>query len=148
MAVAFTTPFLLVDDDPTALEVGVKLMARCGFPNMATAPNGAAALSMLRQNDYRAVFSDWIMPEMDGLALLETIRRDGKPGRMPFLMTSIDGRPGRIELARVAGVSAFLLKPFDVTTLKAKITEVLLWPLPESKAGAPLMDCLHLPYET
>lgn len=130
-------PFLLVDDDPIALGVGVNLMSRCGFPNVATAPNGAVALAMLGEKDYRAVFSDWIMPEMDGLALLETVRRDDKLRHMPFLMTSIDGTPGRAELARAAGVSAFLLKPFDGATLRAKITEVLLWPLPESKAGPP-----------
>jgi len=85
---------------------------------------------MLRQRPYRAVLSDWNMPNMDGLALLEAVRRDAALRELPFLMTSIDGSPERADLARRVGVSAFLLKPFDATTLRPKVTEALLCPRP------------------
>ena len=126
----FTDPFLLVDDDSAALDLCARLMQRCGFPQIVTAPDGAAALAMLRQRPYRAVLSDWNMPNMDGLALLEAVRRDAALHELPFLMTSIDGSPERADLARRAGVSAFLLKPFDATTLRPKVTEALLCPRP------------------
>ena len=134
----FTDPFLLVDDDPVALDLCARLMQRCGFPQIVTAPDGAAALAMLRQRPYRAVLSDWNMPNMDGLALLEAVRRDATLRELPFLLTSIDGSPERAGLARQAGVSAFLMKPFDATTLRPKITEVLLCPRPlPTDAGSP-----------
>jgi two-component system, chemotaxis family, chemotaxis protein CheY len=134
----FTDPFLLVDDDPAALDLCAKLMQRCGFPQVATAPDGAVALAMLRQRPYRAVLSDWNMPNMDGLALREAVRGDADLRELPFLLTSIDGSPERADLARQAGVSAFLLKPFDATTLRPKITEVLLCPRPTATdAGSP-----------
>ena len=133
-----TDPFLLVDDDPVALDLCARLMQRCGFPQIVTAPDGAAALAMLRQRPYRAVLSDWNMPNMDGLALLEAVRRDAALRELPFLMTSIDGSPERADLARRAGVSAFLLKPFDATTLRPKVTEALLCPRPTAMdAGSP-----------
>ena len=65
------------------------------------------------------------MPQMSGLELLKLIRSDERFRHTPYLMTSIDGSLERIKIARLAGVSAFLLKPFDSHKLRAKIEEVL-----------------------
>jgi CheY-like chemotaxis protein len=118
-------PVLLVDDEPTALSFCDTLLKRIGFSDIDAAANGVDALQKMMDRKYAVVISDWNMPEMNGLELLRTIRGDDQLKRTPFLMTSVDGGVERARLARQAGVNAFLIKPFDTLTLKAKIFEVL-----------------------
>jgi two-component system chemotaxis response regulator CheY len=134
-------PVLLVDDEPLALTLGTRLLNSVGFTTVDTADNGHAALKLLQANAYKLVISDWNMPEMNGLELLYRMRKHEHLKGMPFLMTSVDGAAERVRLARRVGVDAFLLKPFDALSLRAKILEVLgcipelnrkprLWPVP------------------
>jgi two-component system, chemotaxis family, chemotaxis protein CheY len=118
-------PVLLVDDEPAALELCVKLLKRLGFTDIDTAEDGVAALQKMMDRKYAVVISDWNMPVMNGLDLLRTIRNDDLLRRTPFLMTSVDGGLERARIARQAGVNAFLIKPFDAMTLKAKLHEVI-----------------------
>jgi two-component system chemotaxis response regulator CheY len=127
---------LLVDDETVALDLGTKLLNRIGFSAIDTATSGRAALAQLETNAYRAVISDWNMPEMNGLELLSKIRKDDRWRKTPFLMTSVDGDIERVRVARKFGVDAFLLKPFDAQALRTKMHEVL-GHLPEMKR-APL----------
>jgi two-component system, chemotaxis family, chemotaxis protein CheY len=118
-------PVLVVDDEDLALTIAGKLLKRLGFAAIDTARNGAMARDMIRQTRYGLVVCDWSMPEMSGLDLLRAIRAEERWERLPFLITSIDGSLERIKVARLAGVSAFLLKPFDERKLRAKVEEVL-----------------------
>ena len=123
---------LLVDDEPPALELCAKLLRRIGFSDIDMAEDGAAALKKMASRKYGIVISDWNMPVMNGLELLRTIRADDQLRRTPFLMTSVDVE--RARLARQAGVNAFLIKPFDALTLKAKLHEVMR-PAPVHRAA-------------
>ena len=116
---------LLVDDEPPALELCVKLLKRIGFMDIDTAEDGVAALKKMMDRKYAVVISDWNMPEMNGLELLRTIRSDDQLRRIPFIMTSVDGGLERARIARQAGVNAFLIKPFDALMLRAKLHEVM-----------------------
>jgi two-component system, chemotaxis family, chemotaxis protein CheY len=127
---------LLVDDETVALDLGTKLLDRIGFKTVDIATSGRSALAQMESNTYRAVISDWNMPEMNGLDLLCKIRRDDRLRKTPFLMTSVDGDIERVRVARKFGVDAFLLKPFDAQALRTKMSEVL-GHLPEVKR-APL----------
>jgi two-component system chemotaxis response regulator CheY len=118
-------PVLLVDDEPMALELCTKLLNRLGFIDVDPAEDGVAALRKLMDRKYSIVISDWNMPVMNGLELLRTMRIDDQLRRTPFIMTSVDGGFKRARLARQAGVSAFLIKPFDAVMLRAKIQEVM-----------------------
>jgi two-component system chemotaxis response regulator CheY len=116
---------LLVDDEAAALDLCTQLLQRIGFTEIDTAADGAAAFEMMQVRKYGVVISDWNMPEMTGLDLVRRIRTDEKLARTPFLMTSVDGAVDRARIARQAGVNAFLIKPFDGGTLRAKLHEVL-----------------------
>lgn len=138
MFASSTTPVLVVDDEEIALTFATQLLKRIGFADIDTAPNGILARGLLGEKTYGLVICDWNMPEMSGLELLKAVRTDDRLKRLPYLMTSIDGSLERVKVARLAGVSAFLLKPFDEKKLKAKIEEVLFGSLPKRKLAAAL----------
>ena len=64
---------LVVDDDPIMLETVKRLVHQIGFPADAAA-SGFEAIEMFRQNNYLIVVSDIVMPEMDGVELLERVK--------------------------------------------------------------------------
>ena len=115
---------LVVDDEAIALTVATELLKRIGFAEINSAPNGLSARAMLEEKKYGLIISDWNMPEMNGLDLLRLVRTDERFKKTPFMMTSIDGSLERVKIARLSGVSSFLLKPFDETTLRTKLEEV------------------------
>ena len=137
MLASLTTPVLVVDDEEVALTLVTKLLKRIGFTDIDTAMNGAQARTLMLEKKYGLVVCDWNMPEMTGLDLLKAVRTNDRWKRIPFVMTSIDGSLERVKIARLAGVSAFLLKPFDETKLRMKLEEVLHGPLPKKKLALP-----------
>jgi two-component system, chemotaxis family, chemotaxis protein CheY len=133
MSESSTTPILVIDDEAIALKLVTRLLERIGFTAIDTAVNGVEGRRLMEQKLYGLVICDWNMPEMSGLDLLKIVRTTDKWKRLPFLMTSIDGSLERVKIARMAAVSAFLLKPFDETQLRTKLEEVLPTPLPKRK---------------
>jgi two-component system chemotaxis response regulator CheY len=119
---------LVVDDEAIAVTVVTQLLKRIGFEDIDPAPNGVVARAMMEEKKYGLVISDWNMPEMNGLELLRALRADERFKQTPFMMTSIDGSLERVKIARLTGVSAFLLKPFDEMKLRSKLDEVFLQP--------------------
>jgi len=93
------------------------------------AGNGAEAYRMLEQHArtgrpaFFAIISDWVMPVMDGIALLGRVR-SGPFSGLPFVLMS--GAVSRDVLLGAVrhGPDAVVLKPFDLNTLWAKIEEV------------------------
>ncbi len=120
-----TPPILVVDDQPKLLRLVVELMTRLGFPDVEGVTDGAEALAKLRQRRYALVISDLDMEPMDGLALLREIRADDALTNTPFLLTETSFEFEDINLAHLAGADAFILKPFDINLLKAKLKQVI-----------------------
>jgi two-component system chemotaxis response regulator CheY len=125
MAVDKEIPILIVDDYKTMLRILRGLLSQLGFRNIEEATDGKTALAKLRNDDFGLVISDWGMEPMDGLQLLKTIRADEKLKRIPFIMVASDSKPDDVMKAKQAGVSNFILKPFNADTLKNKLTSVL-----------------------
>ena len=68
--------FLVVDDFSTMRRIVRNLLKELGFGNVDEAEDGAIALQKLKGGGFDFVISDWNMPNMDGLALLQSIRSD------------------------------------------------------------------------
>ncbi len=113
---------LAVDDSSTMLRILVNTLNKAGYNNVITADNGQDALQKLMENgDVTLVLSDWNMPEMKGLDLLQAIRSDDKFKLLPFIMvTSRNVKEDILEAVR-AGANDYLVKPFTVESLKEKI---------------------------
>jgi two-component system, chemotaxis family, chemotaxis protein CheY len=121
MPLDFNMPVLVVDDYSTMLRIIRNFLRQLGFADVDGASDGSAALQMMHERDYGLVISDWNMAPMNGYDLLREVRADGGLSRTPFIMVTADGSRDHEEQAKQAGVSNYMLKPFNAVTLRSKI---------------------------
>jgi len=132
MAVDLTIPVLVVDDYNTMVRIIRNLLKQLGFEHIDDAGNGEAALAKLRARKYGLVISDWNMEPMTGYDLLKRMRADPELGRTPFIMVTAESKTENVIAAKKAGVSNYIVKPFNAQTLKTKIEAVF----PDAEAPA------------
>jgi two-component system chemotaxis response regulator CheY len=125
MAVDKNMNILIVDDYKTMLRIIRNLLRQLGFVNIDEATDGAMALSMMRGANYGLVISDWNMEPMTGLQLLREVRQDAKLKATPFIMVTAESKSENVIAAKEAGVSNYIVKPFNAETLKTKMVSVL-----------------------
>ncbi len=117
---------LVVDDDPTTRRIIKKIAAQIGFTDIVEAENGAEAFAKVQEQEFGLILSDWDMPVMNGMEFLEKVRKDERYTEIPFIMITANDTRENIILAAKARVSQYIVKPFTVQALKAKIDKVLL----------------------
>ena len=115
---------LIVDDYKTMLRIIRNLLKQIGFDNVDEATDGSTALQRLREKNYGLVISDWNMEPMTGLQLLKEIRSDPKLKHIPFIMVTSESRTENVIAAKEAGVSNYIVKPFNADTLKQKLQAI------------------------
>ncbi len=125
MPVDKNMPILIVDDYKTMLRIIRNLLKQLGFNNVDEAIDGSSALTKLRDKDFGLVISDWNMEPMSGLQLLKEVRADVKLKEIPFIMITAESKSENVIAAKEAGVSNYIVKPFNAATLKGKLTTVL-----------------------
>jgi len=125
MPVDKSMPVLIVDDYKTMLRIIRNLLKQIGFDNVEEASDGTEALTKLRAGRFGLVISDWNMEPMTGLQLLQEVRADAKLKSTPFIMVTAESKTENIVVAKQAGVSNYIVKPFSAETLKSKIEKVL-----------------------
>jgi len=118
-------PILIVDDYKTMLRIIRNLLKQLGFDNVDEATDGSTALQKLRDKEFNLVISDWNMEPMSGLQLLKEVRADMKLKELPFIMITAESKSENVIAAKEAGVSNYIVKPFNAATLKGKLTTVL-----------------------
>ncbi|WP_147198459.1 chemotaxis response regulator CheY [Pantoea sp. MBD-2R] len=116
--------FLVVDDFNTMRRIVRNLLKELGFNNVEEAEDGVDALAKLRTGGFDFVVSDWNMPNMDGLQLLQTIRADSTLGKLPVLMVTAEAKKENIIAAAQAGASGYVVKPFTAATLEEKLGKI------------------------
>lgn len=125
MSVDKRMPILIVDDVQFVRREVKMLLRKLGFDNVDAAENGRQALEMMRAGKgYGLVISDWIMEPMSGIELLQEIRRDENLRETPFIMITGNNQPENVIAAKKAGVSSYVVKPFNATTLKQRLESV------------------------
>ena len=125
MAVDMNMNVLVVDDYKTMLRILRNLLRQLNFSNIAEAENGAEALQKLRETSFGLVVSDWNMEPMTGIQLLREVRADPKLKHIPFVMITAESKSENVIAAKEAGVSNYIVKPFNAETLKSKLVSVL-----------------------
>ena len=125
MAVVRDMPILVVDDYRTMLRIISNLLNQLRFTNVHETTDATTALAKLRNHSFGLVISDWNMEPMTGLQLLREVRADDKLKETPFIMVTAESKTENVVLAKKAGVSNYIVKPFNAETLKAKLASVL-----------------------
>lgn len=117
--------FLVVDDFSTMRRIIRNLLKDLGFNNVEEAEDGAMALKKLRDSNFDFVVSDWNMPNMDGLTMLQNVRADDALKDIPVLMVTAEAKKENIIAAAQAGASGYIVKPFTAATLDEKLNKII-----------------------
>jgi DNA-binding response OmpR family regulator len=113
---------LLVDDEPSITENLSAFLSRAGYA-VETASDGRKALETIEKNAPELVVLDVLMPEMDGRAVLRTLRSKGN--HLPVILLTQVGEAGERAMALEEGADDYLNKPFDPRELLARVRAVL-----------------------
>ena len=124
MAVDPSMPILVVDDYQTMVRIIRSLLKQLGFENVDDASDGSAAISKMRDKKYGLVISDWNMEPMSGFELLQKVREETALAETPFIIVTAESKTENVVAAKKAGVSNYIVKPFNAQTLKTKIESV------------------------
>ncbi|WP_131110522.1 chemotaxis response regulator CheY [Sulfuricystis thermophila] len=116
--------FLVVDDFSTMRRIVRNLLKELGFTNVEEAEDGAVAWQKLQGGGFDFVVTDWNMPNMDGLTLLQTIRSNPATKSLPVLMITAEAKKENIIAAAQAGASGYIVKPFTAATLNEKLNKI------------------------
>ena len=125
MDVGRNFPILIVDGQMTMLRIERNLLMQIGLTNVDLAQGGTEAFRRAKEKAYSLIISDWNMSPMTGLELLRRVRADKSLKATPFIIVTTESKPETLDLAKQAGVSNHIVKPFNSGTLKEKITAVL-----------------------
>ena len=116
--------FLVVDDFSTMRRIVRNLLKELGYVHIDEAEDGVMALAKLRKEPFDFVVSDWNMPNMDGLTMLQNIRADPQLSKLPVLMVTAEAKKENIIAAAQAGANGYVVKPFTAATLDEKLNKI------------------------
>jgi two-component system chemotaxis response regulator CheY len=110
---------LVVDDSGTMRKIILRSLNALGVTDVVEAADGADGLEAFKQNQFDVVLTDWNMPRMTGLELLKAIR--ATESTVPVILITTEAEKGRVLEAVQAGVSDYLVKPFETEGLRKKL---------------------------
>ena len=118
---------LVVDDSNTIRIILTAYLKKLGF-DVTVAINGREALDRLRgMAKADIVLVDWNMPEMDGLSFVRAVRADNEYAALPLMMVTTNVELCNVAEALDAGANEYMMKPFTMDILRAKL-ELLGFP--------------------
>ena len=117
--------FLVVDDSSTMRRIIRNNLKGVGYEDVQEADNGESALARLETTPADFIVTDWNMPVMNGIELVTKLRSAPAFAKTPVLMVTTMAEKENILQAMQAGVTNYIVKPFDAATLKKKIEQIL-----------------------
>ncbi|MEE8432648.1 MAG: response regulator [Candidatus Desulfatibia sp.] len=116
---------VLVVDDYQKMRQGLCATLKPLDLNISEASNGVEALKALRQDKFDVVFTDLVMPEMDGFELCEEIRKTPEWADMPIVVISTHYDSRYIVKALRQGADDYIPKPVEPETVKRVLDRIL-----------------------
>lgn len=114
---------LVVDDSGPMRAIVIRNLRTVGIEEIVQAADGAEALKLFRTSVFDVVITDFNMPQMNGLELVKKLRASGS--EVPILMLTTEAERSTVLAAIQAGVTGYLIKPFDSSLLQKKLEKVL-----------------------
>lgn len=121
---------LIADEDLRIARIVREVLETLGFSTVFMVRDGVEALATLKQEKIDLIITDWNMSPMDGINLIKYLRTsDDSPNRMlPIIMLTGRAEREHVVLARDAGVTEFVVKPFTAKTLCERIALLIEQP--------------------
>ncbi len=117
---------LAVYDSNTTMHTVCELLKRIGFGRIDRAKDGEEAFSKMQENNYDFIVSECNMQPMTGIQLLKKVRDDEKLHKTPFLILTKECCIDSIKAAKQAGVSDYVIEPFNADFIKQRIDHHVL----------------------
>ncbi|HEX2867724.1 MAG TPA: chemotaxis protein CheB [Ignavibacteriales bacterium] len=115
---------LVVEDNVSGKLLLYKILRREGY-EVFSSNNGAEAVELLKKEAFDAVLTDWMMPQLDGIELLQYIRKNIRPVPVLIMITALDSRQAR-EKALDAGADDYITKPFHVHEIRERLENCIM----------------------
>jgi two-component system chemotaxis response regulator CheY len=116
---------MVVDDMSTSRGIITQCLEELGIKNYMVENNGQSAFQKLTTTPVHLVLSDYNMPGMDGLGLLQAVRGHQATQRLGFILVTGKPTPEIIEVGKKLGLNNIIRKPFTVATMKQAIEQVV-----------------------
>ncbi|KDE38925.1 MAG: response regulator [Nitrincola lacisaponensis] len=116
---------LIVDDSRMARNLIRRVLTNLGIHHFAEAADGSEAISILSQEGFDLVVTDYNMPEVNGLQLTEHIRGHEELAHLPILMVTSESNQTHLSNVAQCGVNAMVDKPFEPTLVKRLLQRML-----------------------
>ncbi len=107
---------VVADDDPDIVDILRFNLTTAGY-EVEAAADGAAALALVRRTRPDLVVLDWMMPELDGLAVLTALKADDATRDIPVVMLTARASDADHGEGWEAGADYYITKPFDLEEL-------------------------------
>lgn len=114
---------MLVDDSRTIRNIQINMLTQLGYADIVEAADGVEALKALESVKPDLMLLDWNMPNLDGLAMLKSLRESGHT--FPVIMCTTEAEKSRVITAIQAGANNYVVKPFSTDTLAQKIEQTV-----------------------
>jgi two-component system, chemotaxis family, chemotaxis protein CheY len=112
---------LVADDSGTMRAIIVRSLNSLGVSDVVQAEDGTKAVELFQPGVFDLVLTDWNMPGKTGLEVIQEIRK--LDANVPVIMITTESDKARVVQAIQAGVTDFVVKPFDSKVLREKLTK-------------------------
>jgi two-component system chemotaxis response regulator CheY len=119
---------ILIVDDSTPMRAVIKKIVKASGFNVGQffeAANGREALDILNREWLDLVLTDYNMPDMNGLELVEEMNKDDHLKSIPAVMITTEGSRERVEEFMAKGVIEYIKKPFTPEQIKQKLKHIM-----------------------
>jgi two-component system phosphate regulon response regulator PhoB len=116
---------ILVADDEESVRQLLQIVLQHEGYEVVLATNGAEALLAAYNNAPDLILLDWMMPVLDGLAVLKQLRKDAATRDIPILMLTARQSDSDTTTALVGGADVYLTKPFEPQVVLSMISRLL-----------------------
>lgn len=120
-----TTRVLVVDDSPLSRKYIRRMLNSLSIQDITEAENGSEATTLISNDLFDLIVTDYNMPEMDGQELVTYIREQSSQSSVPVVMVTSEQDGGRLAAVQKAGVSAIFDKPLETSSVRKLITQLL-----------------------
>jgi two-component system, chemotaxis family, chemotaxis protein CheY len=114
---------LTVDDSRTMRDMLRLALEEAGF-EVVQAEDGVHGLEVLQTENPDVIITDINMPRMNGFGFIEGVRAEARTRATPILVLTTESDPSKKDMARQAGATGWIVKPFNPTKLVDAIRRV------------------------
>lgn len=118
---------LIVDDSSTMRKIVLRNLKQTGLAvnEVYQAGDGQEALAILADHPVGLILSDWNMPNMDGLGLVQAVRGNPAFAHIRIIMITTEGGDAKVSEALVSGANGYVKKPFTAEDLEKQLAPVM-----------------------